>query len=212
VAAYKPHQAQLARQAIDEAKLPAEIYLRKTAELMQASDCCMACSGSVSLELLYHKKPTVVLYWISPFAFWVQQFFRRVKYITLVNLLTTKELFPVDTTPFSPTDIDAERVPFPEYLTSEDKSAQIASHVIQWLANDDAREGKVAELAKLKARVGHAGASETAAGLILKEAELRRRVTAPKPHFRPGMQVASSGRNPPNVIPGEPKRRQSKAA
>jgi len=30
-----------------------------------AADCAMACSGSVSLELLYHTKPTVILYHVS---------------------------------------------------------------------------------------------------------------------------------------------------
>src|SRR4029077_9518254 len=137
VAAFKPHQAQMARQLIDEVKqksdISIDVYVRKTPELMQLADCCMACSGSVSLELLYHKKPTVVLYWISPLAFRVQQFFRRVKYITLVNLLTAKELFPADTTPYTPDDADAARVLFPEYLTCEDKSLFIASHLIQWL-------------------------------------------------------------------------------
>jgi lipid-A-disaccharide synthase len=217
VAAYKPHQAQIAQQAIAESKLPVEVYVRKTAELMHAAVCCMACSGSVSLELLYHKKPTVVLYWIGPFAYWVQQFFRRVKYITLVNLLTAKELFPVDTTPFAPTDIDADRVPFPEYLTCEDKSLQIASHVIQWLASGELREGRIAELAKLKARVGHGGASEVAAKLILKEAEERRHVSVPRPHFRPGMQVISSGGDAQaaqnsSIAPNTVSQEQSRAA
>ncbi len=193
VAAFKPHQAQLAQQLVAQADLPVDVYLRKTPELIHAADCCMACSGSVSLELLYHKKPTVVLYWISPLAFWVQQWFRRVKYITLVNLLTAKELFPADTTPYDPSDADAQRVLFPEYLTSEDKSLQIASHVIQWLASEERRENTVAELAKLKARVGHGGASNVAAKLIVAEAESRARLAVPKPHFVPGMTVVSSG-------------------
>ena len=30
----------------------------------------------------------------------------------------------------------AERILFPEYLTCEDKSLQIAWHVIRWLANE----------------------------------------------------------------------------
>jgi lipid-A-disaccharide synthase len=197
VAAFKPHHAEIARQLIEQAKLPVEVYVRKTPELIQAAQCCMACSGSVSLELLYFKKPTVVLYWISKWAYWVQSFFRRVKYITLVNLLTTSDLFPSDTTPYSPTDADAKRVLFPEYLTYEDKSAQIAAHVIRWLVDDDCRESLVAELAELKAKVGHGGASRTAAELILSEVETKRpprhSARPPKPHFRPGMRVDSSG-------------------
>lgn len=193
IAAFKPHQAQMARDMISKTSLPIDVYLRKTPELIHLAECTMACSGSVSLELLYHKKPTVVLYWISPLAYRVQAFFRRVKYITLVNLLTAKELFPADTTPYDPSDADADRVLFPEYLTCEDKSLAIAGHLVRWLADDRAREELVAELAKLKARVGHGGASQTAAELILREVTVRSRVVAGKPHFRPGMNVPSSG-------------------
>ena len=74
--------------------MPIEVYVGKTPELMQLADCCMAVSGSVSLELLYHTKPTVILYWISRWPIFVQRFFRKVKYITLVNLLSTDELYP----------------------------------------------------------------------------------------------------------------------
>jgi lipid-A-disaccharide synthase len=178
---------------IEKTSLPIEVYLRKTPELIHLAECTMACSGSVSLELLYHKKPTVVLYWISPLAYRVQEFFRRVKYITLVNLLTAKELFPADTTPYDPADVDADRVLFPEYLTCQDKSLAIAGHLVRWLADDRAREELVAELAKLKARVGHGGASQTSAELILQEIKRQNRIAPPKPHLRPGMTVVSSG-------------------
>ena len=191
---------------IAQARLPIEVYIRKTPELISLADCCLACSGSVSLELLYHKKPTVVLYWISPLAFRVQQFFRRVKYITLVNLLTAKELFPADTTPYTPDDADAARVLFPEYLTCEDKSLFIASHLIQWLACENQRESVVAELAKLKARVGHGGASRSAADLILAEIRLTSIAKPPKPHFVQGMTVASSGEA---ELPATPAQRRS---
>ncbi len=210
VAAFKPHQAEFARQLIQQSKVTAEVYVRKTPELIHLAECCLACSGSVSLELLYHKKPTVVLYWISPIAYRVQQLFRRVKYITLVNLLTAKELFPADNTPYSPTDPDADCVLFPEYLTYEDKTFQIASHVIGWLANDDQREGLVARLAELKAKVGHGGASSTAAQLILAEAQRGMRTAPPKPHFKPGMLVASSGRAEKTLEPAQQPKRSAK--
>ena len=65
VAAFKPHQAEIARQLVAQSGLPIEVYVGKTPELMRLADCCMSCSGSVSLELLYHTTPTVILYWIS---------------------------------------------------------------------------------------------------------------------------------------------------
>jgi lipid-A-disaccharide synthase len=183
VACYKPHQADLARQMVRDTGLPIEVHVRMTPELIQAAECCMAVSGSVSLELLYQKKPTVILYWVSRLGYFVQGFFRRVKYITLVNLLTTKELFPRDTTPYDPDQPGAEHVLFPEYLTCEDKSQQVAAHVITWLTDRDERESLVAELAKLKAQVGHGGACRSATEYIL--AELDRRQSVPRPHFTP---------------------------
>ncbi|HXT61266.1 MAG TPA: lipid-A-disaccharide synthase, partial [Pirellulales bacterium] len=76
VASFKPHQAEFARRLAAETDLPIEVFLHRTPELIELADCCMAVSGSVSLELLYHGKPTVVLYSISRFAYFVQGFFR----------------------------------------------------------------------------------------------------------------------------------------
>ena len=67
----------LPAQAAKASGLPIEVYLRRTPELIRAADCCLAVSGSVSLELLYHAKPTAILYWISPTAYWVQTWFRN---------------------------------------------------------------------------------------------------------------------------------------
>lgn len=167
MAAFKPHQAEWARQQVAAAGLPIDVYTGRTPELMSLADCCMAVSGSVSLELLYHTKPTVILYHVSRLGFFVQKFFRKVKYITLVNLLTTDDLYPKDTTPFDPSQPDAEKILFPEYLTCEDKSAQIAAHAIEWLRDPAKRAAKVAQLAELKARVAHGGASGRAAEYIL---------------------------------------------
>jgi len=182
VASFKPHQAEMAAREAAQTGLPIEVFTGKTPELIRLADCCMACSGSVSLELLSQTKPTVILYWISPLAFQVQKLFRRVKYITLVNLLVTDELFPEDLTPYDPGQIDAHRVLFPEYLTCEDKSAQIATHVTRWLTDSTAREKLAARLAKLKAVVAHGGASARASDYILR-ALGETCVAVPPPHF-----------------------------
>ena len=145
------------------------IYSGRTPELMHLATCCMACSGSVSMELLYYTKPTVIHYWISPLAYAVQKRFRKVKYITLVNLLSTGELYPADLSPYDPSQPGAEKVLFPEYLTCEDKSAAVAGHVIQWLKDPAALARQVAALEQLKAEVAHGGASARAAEYILRE-------------------------------------------
>ena len=192
VASFKPHQAEYARQLAAASGLPIDVYLRRTPELIELADCCLAVSGSVSLELLYHAKPTVVLYWISRFAYFVQSFFRKVKYITLVNLLASDQIFPDDVTPYDPTQPDADRIPFPEYLTCDDRSRQLADHVIEWLTDEARRRRTVAELVRLKRRVGHGGASRRAADYIINTLGTGNR-PIPRPHFLPGMHIASSG-------------------
>jgi len=182
IAAFRPHQAEFARREVAAAGLPIETCLGKTPELIRVADCCMSVSGSVSLELLYHTTPTVILYWISRPAYFVQRFFRKVKYITLVNLLSTGELYPEDLAPFDPSQEDAEKVLFPEYLTCEDKSPQIAAHVVEWLTDPGKRESRVAELADLKAQVAAGGASGRAAEYILGELA-ERSASTPRPHF-----------------------------
>jgi lipid-A-disaccharide synthase len=124
----------------------------------------------------------VILYWIHRGAYFVQRFFRKVKYITLVNLLATEELYPKDLTPFDPSQPDAHKVLFPEYLTCEDKSQQIAAHLIEWLTEPLRREELSKRLAELKAKVGHGGASAKAAEYILRT--LRATTPIPSPHFQ----------------------------
>jgi len=182
IAAFKAHQAEFARQLVKQANLPIEVHVGRTPELIRLADCCMACSGSVSLELLYHTKPTVILYWISPLAYRVQRHFRKVKYITLVNLLNTDELYPADLTPYDPGQPDAHRVLFPEYLTCENKSPQIAAQIVAWLQDDAARQSRVDELRALREKVAHGGASSHAAEYILAQLTPRRRAV-PAPHF-----------------------------
>ena len=151
---------------------------------MRLADCAMSVSGSVSLELLYHTTPTVILYWIDRFAYFVQGFFRKVKYITLVNLLAAGGLeegreesreqraegegrkaeggaWRDRGSGFRVQDSDSVRHPssviphpssalFPEYLTCEDKSAEIAAHIVEWLQDPACAGGAVEALAALK--------------------------------------------------------------
>jgi lipid-A-disaccharide synthase len=171
------------------------VFTKKTPELIHAADCCMAVSGSVSLELLYQTKPTVILYWIPRYAYLVQERFRRVKYITLVNLLATDELYPADLSPYDPNSPDAYRAVFPEYLTWEDKSEQIARHVVSWVLNPTERKQLVERLTTLKQQVGHGGASRIGAEYILNVLQERPQPIA-RPHFQPDRSWTGTGGTP----------------
>ena len=174
VASFKSSQAEFVKDLLKGSRLPIEIHVGRTAEIIHAADCAMAVSGSVSLELLYHAKPTVILYHISHFAYFVQSFFRKVRYITLVNLLTATNLFPKKVATYDPGDPGDAHVLMPEYLTCDDKSEQVANHVIEWLYQPAKRAARVAQLAALKERVGHGGASSRAADYVLSALDARR--------------------------------------
>jgi len=168
VAAYKPSHAEAVARLAAALGAPATVHVQRTAELIEASTCCLACSGSVSLELLHHAKPSVVLYQVSRLAFRVQRRFRRVRYITLVNLLSSARPFTESPAGHydrhDPRDADAL---FPEYLTCEDKSSLLAEHVCEWLSDAEARERLVARLVALRERTGQGGASERAAAYLI---------------------------------------------
>jgi lipid-A-disaccharide synthase len=193
VAAFKPSQADLVRSQIAGLTLPIEVHVRRTAELIHAADCAMAVSGSVSLELLYHTMPSVILYQVSRLAFFVQRFFRKVRYITLVNLLATDDLFPKRVAVYDPNDPADASVLLPEYLTCEDKSQQVAEHVIEWLTQPAKREARVQQLAELKERVANGGASRQAAEYMLNAMDARHR-PALKTHYPFSDRVADQVR------------------
>jgi len=118
------------------------VFVGRTTELIRAADCCLAVSGSVSLELLACNKPSVIYYRIGRFGLFVQRFFRRTRYITLVNLLGASKqrgqsVFYEDSVrviPAEASEADRKRMFFPEFLTSTDRSAEAADCLIGWLS------------------------------------------------------------------------------
>jgi lipid-A-disaccharide synthase len=149
VACYKPAHAQYAADYLQSHPLPAlEICTRQTAEILHLAHSCIAVSGSVGLELLYRGKPSVVLYRIRSLLLFLVVHFKKSPFISLVNLLADKQIFP-------------------EFLTDRCEAAAIAGHVMGWL-NDEREYGKVCqELNKLRERIAEPGACEKAATYIL---------------------------------------------
>ncbi|MEM1305576.1 MAG: hypothetical protein AAGG46_11800, partial [Planctomycetota bacterium] len=183
IAVFKESQRPMVERLVGESGVTAAIHVGRTPELIAAATCCLAVSGSVSLELLHHAKPTVIVYRVSRFGFFVQNFFRRVRYITLVNLLTTDELFPADAGNevgvYDPADPRDAHVLMPEYLSCEDVAPQLAGHLLEWLGDAHARSQRAAELAALRDKVGHGGASRRAAEYIARELASATSDTAP---------------------------------
>jgi lipid-A-disaccharide synthase len=135
--------------------LPMEVHTGRTPEIIHLAHSCLAVSGSVSLELLYHGKPSSVIYrhrWISVA---LAHLLKRVPYITLVNLLANKELFP-------------------EYFGVGCPAESMAAQVLHWLNDRTAYESLCGELAALRERVAAPGACDRAAEAILTMVRQRR--------------------------------------
>lgn len=167
VASFNTAQAEMAQAQVAAMGLPVEVHVGRTPELIRLASCCIACSGSVSLELLDHEKPTVIVYWVSCMAMRIQKFFRKSRYITLVNLLATAQLETACGETYDPDVEGAEPVPFPEYLTSDDKSVCIARWITGWLSDEAARQARIVQLRELKARFAQPGGSRRAAEYIV---------------------------------------------
>ena len=95
VACYKESQQKIVEQMRRaQPALPMQSFVHRTPEIIEASKACIAVSGSVSLELLYRVRPTVIVYRMGRVAEFVRPRVLKSKYITLVNLLADKMLFP----------------------------------------------------------------------------------------------------------------------
>jgi lipid-A-disaccharide synthase len=128
--------------------LPLDLCLGRTPEIIDLAHSCLTVSGSVSLELLFRTTPAVVLYRSARILIGVYYLMRRVPYITLVNLL-------------------ADRLLFPEFVTHRCVAREAGDHVLKWL-NDHAEHGRLrSELTSLRDRVAESGACSRAGGYIL---------------------------------------------
>ncbi len=153
-----------------------------TRSLITEAACAIAVSGSVSLELLASRVPTVIVYRISGLAYVVQSWYRRARFITLVNLLACREpIGPVRPTLLPPVAVEAAdpEAVYPEYLAVQDPASAAAAHVVAWLTDPVAREHAIGRIEAVAARVATGGSAARAADAVLAIASGGRATAAP---------------------------------
>ena len=174
VASLNEEQAELARTVAGDTGLDLQIVAGRTQELIQQAYCCLACSGSVSLELMYYQVPSVILYRVGRVIYTVGRYLANVNYITLVNLMAAEKPFQDSSDVKQGPGVYADQdIPFPEYLTRQDCSQELAGHVIGWLKDESSHASKRLQLGELKEKFAHPGATERAAEFILARLEDR---------------------------------------
>jgi lipid-A-disaccharide synthase len=171
VACYRPAQRRRVEAYLQGRSLPyISTFAGRTPEIIHLAQACVAVSGSVGLELLYHAKPTVVVYRIRRLDLRVCRWFKTSPYISLVNLLAQRELFP-------------------EFLTDRCEAAAISEHILRWLADPRAYDALRGELARLRHEVAAPGACERAARYIVAKCI----GTEPAGHLRSAHRLSAAG-------------------
>ena len=124
-------------------------------DAFSASDAALAASGTVSLELAMAQTPAVIAYKVSPLTAWIAKKLVRLKYVSLVNILTDREVVP-------------------EFLLDNCQSELIAPKLLGLLTDEAERAKQLAgyleALEKLKPQNGGLP-SEAAATALLKVIE-----------------------------------------
>ncbi len=179
IASFNLQQANIAQQQVTAKNIDAEIYIGKTPELIEAATACIACSGSVSLELMFHKKPSVISYRVSHRNKFLGRLVLRCKYITLPNLMAVSEIEKPAWRLLDPDSPQPEPIPFPEYFSTKNESVKIAAWIRRWLNEPEERQKVIDQLAELNQNFATPGASVKAAEYILQQLA---KISAPNPN------------------------------
>lgn len=135
----------------EEGPLPVEFHVGLTPEIIEASDCCLMVSGSVSLEMLARRKPAVVIYKSSRIAYPFLRLLINVRMVSLPNLMAGRKLLP-------------------EILVCHDWNAELeemSSTLSRWLTSSAELQAAKSELDALANEVARTGATRRAAEAIL---------------------------------------------
>ena len=157
VAAYRESHALLCKQMLNKEDriLPIDFFVGKTSEIIQASQCAMMVSGSVSLELMARQTPAVVTYRVGRLFYSIAKRLVNLESFTLPNLMSDQKVYPEMVSVGNPeTTI--------EFLTQS----------IHMLLNDQQYSREVREqLRDLACRFAEPGASSKAAQAIIDQLE-----------------------------------------
>lgn len=175
---FNQKQCDESKELVKSHEMDCEMYVERSPELMKSADVCIACSGSVSLELMYHRLPTVIVYKVSRVSRVMEKVLIRARYITLVNLLRARKINRDGIRSYNPDAENAEKVPMPEYLFSGDRSANVAKRIVHWLSDTSAKMIVVQELDGLAREFAIPGASSRAAEFIAVELGIQRHLRA----------------------------------
>lgn len=136
---------------IGKTSLSIEITEGHQYDLMQICTACVASSGTATLETALMELPTVLVYKLAPFTWFLANLLVHVKYAGLPNLLLGREVTP-------------------ELLQDRAQAENIVSILLPWLQDEKARQKNIEEIREVRKALGSGGAVHRVAELIIKTA------------------------------------------
>jgi len=90
----KYHRYCLEEMLQNAAELPVQFFVGKTSEIIEAADCALMVSGSVSLEMVARGTPAVVLYRTGWPTYCIGRMLVHCRFMSLANLIGRREIMP----------------------------------------------------------------------------------------------------------------------
>jgi lipid-A-disaccharide synthase len=137
---------QLAREIVGSAL---QLQAGGLADALNQADLAIASTGTVTLECAYFGVPTVAMYKTSWSTYQIGRRIIKVKYLAMPNLLADEPIFP-------------------EFIQEAATAEALARESLEFLANEPRRTIVRTKLARIIESLGGPGASERAAGAILR--------------------------------------------
>ena len=82
------------RMKIEQSGVPVTLTHNGTYDLMQIADCAIAASGTVTLEAALMGLPSIIIYRVKPFTFWLIKKVATVSHVGLPNIIAGRRVFP----------------------------------------------------------------------------------------------------------------------
>ena len=133
-------------------ELAVEVTEGNQYDLMQICHACVASSGTATLETALMELPTVLVYRLAAFTWFLAKRLVHVKYAGLPNLLLDREVTP-------------------ELLQEEVRGDRISGILRTWLTDEAERRKTIEELKEVRTALGSGGAVRRTAELVLRTAE-----------------------------------------
>ncbi len=149
IAKYKELPAELYSEILKDFKIPYKLIDGRTYDCVEMADLVIAASGTATLETAILEKPMIITYKVSPLTGIFFLIFVRIPNIGLVNIVSGKKIMP-------------------ELLQYRATGGRIAKEGIDILTNAPRYKKMKDGLRRVREILGPVGASERAAGAIVK--------------------------------------------